>query len=124
MTDEQPLLIPSEWAAETDKKPLTVAEAKDEFDIGYPHIKTEELRGESFIIRAAETFKSTLSPDVDPFFCLCADSKTGELFTTVLGGKQPVEFLSAYLAKGGNRPLAVTLRFVEQGTYDGYYIIE
>ena len=117
-------IVPAEWTAPLAEKAMTVKQAKADLDIGYPHITAETLKGESFTIVGLQTFKSTLSPDTDPFFCLCRDEKSGELYTTVLGGKQPVEFLSAYIAKGGNKPLAVTLNFVEQGTFDGYYVLE
>ena len=117
-------IVPADWSAPLAEEATTVDQAKADLDIGYPHIKTAELKHERFTIVGLQSFKSTLSPDVDPFFALCRDDKTGELFTTVLGGKQPVEFLSAYLAKGGNKPLQVYLNFVEQGTYDGYYVIE
>ena len=120
---EQMPLVPQEWETEGGK-PMSMADAKEEFDIGYPHVPAAELKGESFIIRGAQQFESDLNPDRNPYFVLCADAKTGELFTTTLGGKQPVEFLEAYMAKGGKRPLAVTLTFVEQGRYDGYYVIE
>ncbi len=117
-------IVPAEWTAPLAEKAMTVEQAKADLDIGYPHIKTDDLKGKSFTIVGLQTFKSTLNPDIDPFFALCRDEDTGELWTTILGGKQPVEFLSAYMAKGGTRPLAVTLTFVEQGTYDGYYRLE
>lgn len=121
---EQLPLVPQEWAAPLGDKPTTVEQAKADLDIGYPHIKAEELKGKTFTIVGLQTFKSTLNPEVDPFFALCRDDDNGELWTTVLGQKQPVEFLSAYIAKGGNQPLEVTLVFKEQGTYEGYYVIE
>ncbi len=120
---EQMPLVPSEWETEGGKS-MSIAEAKDELDIGYPHVPAGELKGESFIIRGAREFESDLNKDRNPFFVLCADAKTGELFTTTLGGKQPVEFLSAYMAKGGKRPLAVTLTWIDKGPNKSYYILE
>lgn len=117
-------IVPAEWSAPLGEPAMSVAEAKADLDIGYPHVKAEELKGKTFTIVGAQTFPSTLSPDTDPFFCLCRDDENGELWTTVMGGKQPVEFLSAYFAKGGTRPLLVTLQYVEQGKFDGYYVIE
>lgn len=124
--DPQPELpiVPAEWSAPLAAEAITVDQAKADLDIGYPHVKAGDLKGKSFTIVGLQTFKSQLSPDVDPFFVLCRDEKSGELWTTVLGGKQPVEFLSAYMAKGGTKPLAVTLTFVDQGTFEGYYVIE
>ena len=123
MTDkEQMPLVPQEWEAEGGK-PMSIDKAKAEFDIGYPHVPAEELKGESFVIRGARQFESDLNPERNPYFVLCADAENGELFTTTLGGKQPVEFLEAYMAKGGKRPLAVTLTWVDKGPNKSYYVI-
>ena len=103
---------------------MSIEKAKEEFDIGYPHVAAAELKGESFVIRGARQFESDLNPERNPYFVLCADAKTGELFTTTMGGKQPVEFLEAYMAKGGKRPLAVTLRWIDKGPNKSYYVIE
>ena len=125
MNDKEQLpLVPAEWEAEKGGKAISVDKAKEDFDIGYPHIKAEELKGESFVIVGAREFESVQFPDSPAFFCLCRDDGSGELYTTVLGGRQPVEFLSAYLAKGGKQPLAVTLTFKEGGAHGGYYVIE
>ncbi|GAH58178.1 unnamed protein product [marine sediment metagenome] len=46
------------------------------------------------------------------------------MVNSVNGGGQPVEFITAYIAKGAPAPLQVTLTRHEGGQSEKYYLLE
>ena len=125
MSDEEKEQMPLAGFEAGDSETFDLAKAREEMGLGGPHMKAEDLVDETFLITGAKQFKSSFKgQDRSPFFCRCFNQEDDEAFTTVLGGTQPTEILEAYIAAGGNRPLRVTLRFVKQGGYEGYYVIE
>lgn len=122
---EEPEQMPlAAWESD-EEKVYDLKKAREELGLTGPHMKTAELIDETFLIVGAKQFRSSFAgQERQPFFCRCFNQDDDEAFTTVLGGTQPTEVLEAYIAAGGNRPLRVTLRFVKQGGYEGYYVIE
>jgi len=62
--------------------------------------------------------------EYNPYFCNCTDLKHEEVWTTVLGGQAVAPILFDYIAVGFNKPIQVTLGWVEGGEYGGYYVFE
>lgn len=87
-------------------------------------IPAKELVDKTFTILRAKPFNSRFKGQAHAYFCVCGDTETGEMFSTVLGGMAIVELLDVYIQMGHVNPLTVTLRFVDQGAFNGYYTIE
>ncbi len=87
-------------------------------------MKAEELVDTTFIVFAAKRCLSGKYKDSVYYFCNCTDKEKSETFTTTLGGGAVVEMLDKYIAAEINKPFEITLRFIKEGSHDGYYVIE
>ena len=110
--------------APKDAKPIKLRDALVEMDLIGPHMKAEELKGETFSIYRAKPFQSMGGEDERAYFCHCVDLKNGEIFTTTLGGRAVVELLELYFKHGPGAPIQVTLNWNEGGAFGGYYTID
>jgi len=126
MTEESNLPVaPFEgFRHDLDDKPMTAQEAREQFEIGVNIVKASELVDEPFIILSARPFQGRYKASGLAYFCECTDLKHKEVWGTVIGGGQPVEFLTAYIAKGAPAPLEVTLTKHEGGQSERYYLLE
>lgn len=103
---------------------MTVADAREQLDIGVNVIKAEDLVGQPFIILSAKPFESRFEDQDFAYFCECTDLKHSEVWGTVIGGGQPVQFLTDYIAKGAPAPLEVNLVAQVGGRFGKYYLME
>ena len=101
-----------------------VEAAREQLDIGVNVIPAAELVGQRFIILSAKPFESRFEGQEFAYFCVCTDLKRSEMWGTVLGGGQPVSFITDYIGKGAPAPLGVTLVEKEGGRYGKYYVLE
>lgn len=116
----------NDWLLDTYDNAVDLSELKKQYDIEYPHVKANEIVGQTFIIVGAKTFPSSFEgQDYDPYFVTCFDEANEEYFTTVLGGEQPSKLLSTLIALDVNVPPRVTLNFHEgSGKFGGYYTLD
>ena len=87
-----------------------------------PHVKPLDLVDTTFVLVSAKQFESSYAGQDHAYFCTCLDMG-GKPFTTVLGGMTFVEFMDKFTALDLQQPVKVTLGFVKQGKYGGYYVI-
>lgn len=109
-----------EFTADPDLEPMTLAEAYEEYDLGENIIEAAKLEGKTFLIMSAKSFKSKFDGERDPFFVDCFDRVEEEAFSTILGGKQPVDIITKYIVSGAITPLEVTLQ-KSLGGQSGWY---
>lgn len=113
-----------QWVSHNDAVPLTMKQARDEFDIGANHILLKELDGETFRIIGLRPINSSYEGQDKALFVECMALDGSEVWTTVIGAQQPMEFLRAYVGVGADAPLEVTLKWNTGGKYGGYWTIE
>ena len=126
MTEPMNEMIPftdGDWFAGADTKAKPLADVAQEYGIVAPHQKAEALRGQSFTILGLKKVASDLPGPGYYYFVACYDAKAKEYFTTSLGGQAVLQTLDRMIAKGVKEPVVVTLDFVEQGAFDGYYVL-
>ena len=122
--DKEQLILSGEgWRSDIGAKPRTLADISEEYGIVAPHQAAKDLIGETFAIQAMRRVESNLGGVGYYYFVLALDPKTGESYTTTLGGQAVVQVLDRLIEKGVTDPVTVTLDFVEQGKYDGYYVL-
>lgn len=126
MGENETLPAPLNFGFEHDINvdPLSVEAARDQLEIGVNIIPAADLVGQRFIILSAKPFESRFEGQDFAYFCECTDLKRSELWGTVIGGGQPVSFITDYIAKGAPAPLDVTLTEHEGGRYGKYYVLE
>lgn len=126
MAEPKQPLAPTFESLLTDSatKPINLREEMESLGLIGPHIKAEDLVDQTFVVFAAKRCLSKKYPDSPYYFCNCTDKEKSETFSTTLGGAAVVEMLDKYIAAGVNKPFEVTLRFIEEGSHDGYYVIE
>lgn len=112
---------PSLIATDEDAIPLDWSQFAHEAHLTGTPITAEELTGKTFDILRAKKQESSFEEQDHFWFCVVKPVDQDEYFQVVLGGAAVIEILDAYAAKGGNRPLRVTLDFVKGGKYKGYY---
>lgn len=110
--------------AAKDAKPVKLRDTLEEMDLIGPHVKAEDLKGQTFSIYRAKPFASMGGQDERAYFCHCTDMQKAEIFTTTLGGRAVVELLELYFKHGPGAPIEVTLNWHEGGEYGGYYTID
>lgn len=112
------------FSHDIDDKPMTVVDAREQFEIGVNIIKAEDLVGEPFIILSAKPFISAYDDQDFAYFCECTDLKHTEVWGTVIGGGQPKQFITDYIAKGAPSPLQAILTERIGGRHGKYYVME
>ena len=110
--------------AAKDEAPVVLRTVLEDLDLIGPHVKAEDLKGETFSIYRASAFDSMGEKGGSAYFCHCVDLKNGEIFTTTLGGQAVVDLLELYFKHGPGSPIQVTLNWNESGAFGGYYTIE
>ena len=95
-----------EWEADMEQTPFDLKDAIEELGLNVEMRKAADMVDQTFLIMSAKTFPSTLNQDADPFFCRCFDEKGEENFGMVIGGQQPVELLTQYIASGRVKSIA------------------
>jgi len=122
--DKDQLILSGEgWQPESGAKPRSLEDISKEYGIVAPHQAAKDLIGETFAIRALRRVESDLGGVGYYYFVLAVDPKTGEAYTTTLGGRAVVQILDRLIEKGVTDPVIVKLDFVKQGKYDGYYVL-
>lgn len=127
MTEEQnnlPAPLDFGFSHDIDVQPMTVEKAKEELEIGVNIIPAADLVGQKFIILSAKPFESRFEGQEFAYFCECTDLKRSEVWGVVVGGGQPVQFITDYIGKGAPAPLTVKLTEHEGGRYGKYYVLE
>lgn len=90
-----------------------------------PQIPADQLIDHRFTIRAAKQFQSSFKEGEHAYFVTAFDTETGEVFTTVLGGKAVVDMIDLLAQSNFQAPVIVTLRWQEgKGKFKGYYTLE
>lgn len=115
------------WTPEPTAIPVPLADIKRDLLNLPPHFKAEDLAGHSFDILSLKPFKSSYERQDHAYFATCSSDERiedGGLFTTVFGGQMLTEVLDAVVKKELPNAISVTLKFVRQGKYNGYYIFE
>lgn len=112
-----PNLIVTDESAE----PLDWSQFAKESHITGTPIKAEELVDMTFDILRCKKFDSEFEGQDHCWFCIVRPVGQDEVFQTTLGGGAVVEVLDMYAAKGGNRPLRVTLGMTKGGKFGKYY---
>lgn len=105
-------------------EPVKLGHILQKLGLSGPRIPATELIDKTFILYRGRSFRSSFKDQENAWFCVCADAKTGELFTTVLGGKAVVDIIEALALSGFDQPLEVTLREIKGGRYGKYYTLE
>lgn len=147
-TDERALTVArtNPYALDTNLAPVDWRAMRERFDPQGIQIPAKELVGETFTIVMYRPVESSYEGGGVFYYCRCLKEDTGEIFNTTLGGAAVVEVLDAFdrlrnayheavsmgdsvraleLADmGAVAPLRVTLDFVTQGKYNGYYVFE
>ncbi len=127
MTEEKnnlPAPLDFGFRHDIDATALSVEDAREQLEIGVNIIKAEDLVGKTFVILSAKPFESRFKGQDFAYFCECTDKKHSEVWGTVIGGGQPVQFITDYIGKGAPAPLEVTLTEHEGGRYGKYYVLE
>lgn len=107
--------------AAPDETPVVLQDVLRELGIAGPRIPADQLKGKTFTIVRAKPFMSSFAEDKQAYFCVIVLEGDSTPYTTVLGGQAVVDVIQAYILSGGNKPLTVTLDFIEQGRWAGYY---
>lgn len=115
---------PLQYVANRELPVVTLGSILKEMGISGPRVPADQLVDQVFVILRGKAFQSSYNEAAHAWFCVCKDSHTGELFTTVLGGGAVVDVLDALVATGLPNPLEVTLRQVVGGRYGRYYVLE
>ena len=110
-----------EIIADVDQDPLVIGDVLRTLGLSGPRIPAEELKGETFTILRAKPFVSSFDETKSAWFCVIKLPKDDQPYTTVLGGGAVVDILEAVAAMEYERPIQVTLEWVEGGRYGGYY---
>ncbi len=105
---------------------IDLSQAKKDLGLEHPIVPARSLDGETFLLIGAKPFESSYeNQEENPYFCDCFNEADEEYFSVVLGGAQPVEIISRYIAAGAPVPIRVTLNFHEgKGKYVGYYTLD
>ena len=119
---DAPLILWESQAEDALKEAQSIEQVNQQFHITLPHRKAEEIVGVTFVIVTLKEFESSYVEQDHAYFCGCI-ALDGEKFTVVLGGTAIVDFLDKFTAIDTRKPLKVTLGFVKQGKYGGYYTI-
>lgn len=113
-----------EFDADPSLKPVKLSAVKESMGMPSVQIKAEALIDKTFVIRSASSFVSTLGQGNSAYYCVCVMPDTGELFSTVLGGRAVVDLLDLYFQSGEQASLEVTLRKIAGGRFGRYYTLE
>jgi len=113
--------VTSQLIADVETEPVMLANVLEQMGMSGPRIPAKELVGHTLTIFRAKPFLSSFNDDAQAWFCVCKDHDTNAQITTVLGGGAVVDILGAYAESGQNRPLTVTLQWIEGGRFGGYY---
>ena len=124
MSDAKDMVIPEHgfWHPDENVKPQELTKLNEQYGLTVLHQKAEVLVGETFTIFGLRKTESTYDDQTYYYFANCQDTKSKELFTTILGGQAICDILDKAIQKGVKEPMIVTLDFVKQGAHDGYYI--
>lgn len=117
-------LNPFVLAINRDAEPIDMAALNAEMGLSGPRIPAESLVDTLFTILGAKAYQSSYDPEDHVYFCVCRNDKTGEMFTTSLGGSAVVDVLDSLSAAGVDRPLRVKLSQIESGSGRRYYVLE
>lgn len=134
------------YALDTNLEPVDWKSLREEFDPQGIAQDAKELVGRSFTITEYRPIESAYEGSEVFYYVKGVLKDTGELFHTSLGGQAVVEILNSFdalrsayrealqfgddaradelAALGANRPLLVTLNWIAQGKFGGYYIFE
>jgi hypothetical protein len=123
-TPEEPPIISLALPINTTLVPVRLSEILQKLGISGPRIAAEALVDHEFTITGCKAFPSAFKEHEHAYFVVAKDARTGEIFTTVLGGMAVTEILDALVAVSFNSPLTVTLRWNEGGRFQGYYTLE
>lgn len=123
-SDDLPAVIGDEWLPDPEAKPKSLAEINEQYGIEAPHQKAEDLVDETFAIMGLRRIASDMGLRGYYYFATCADPKSGEVFTTALGGTVLLDKLDALIQAGVAEPTIVTLRYRERGSDNSYYFFE
>jgi len=107
--------------ADRDAEPLVIADVLKQMGLSGLRIPATELRGKTFTILRAKPFMSSFDASKDAWFCVILLPDDDDTYTTVLGGEAVVDILAAVAKAEYERPLQVTLEWIEGGRYGGYY---
>lgn len=134
------------YALDTNLAPVDWRAMREKFDPQGAHVEAKDMIGQTFSILMFRPVESSYKEGDVFYYCKCLKEDTGEIFNTTLGGQAVVEILDAFdrlrtsyqqavqmgdndraleLANlGANAPIRVTLGWVSQGKYNGYYVFE
>jgi len=125
---DKDLVVPEPTQGElfvaSEDKPIVLRDEMEALGLLAPHMKAEDIKGETFIIFKAKPFKGLGDPEFPPYFCNCRNVDDDEVWTVVLGGQAITPILTAYIGAGVGKPIQVTLGWTEGGAYGGYYVFE
>ena len=113
---------PDFWEHAPDVEPVALEKLNEQYQLSHPHMKAEELVGETFTIFGMRKNESTYDEQKYYYFCHCQDAKSKEVFTTSLGGQAVLDILDRIIELKIKEPFIVQLDFVKQGANEGYYI--
>ena len=115
------------WVADLTAEVIALSGIKQKL-LNLPiHVRSEELSGGTFQILSLKPFKSSYDKQDHAYFAFCRgheEIEDGGIFTTVFGGMLLVEVLDGLVKEGLKNPIEVTLKYVRQGKFDGYYIFD
>lgn len=121
----QPFAEHVEMISDPSAEPVVYSEVVAQLGLGGRKVQAAEIRGHTLTVTRAKPFLSSFVGTDDPWFCVAIDHDLNdEQITVVLGGQAVTEILKAYAKSGETRPLKFKLSWVEQGRYDGYYVME
>ena len=134
------------YQLDTNLAPVDWKSMRERFDPQGVKVAARELVGQTFTITEYRPVESSFPTGGVFYFVKGLQEDTGELFNTTLGGQAIVEVLNSFdalrsayqeavnfgddaraaelAALGANAPLRVTLAWVAQGKYEGYYVFE
>lgn len=107
--------------ANPEAEPLILGDVLKAMGLSGPRMPAAELRGKTFTILRARPFISSFDANKNAWFCVIKLPGDDDPYTTVLGGSAVVEILQALADAEYDRPLQVTLEWVDGGRFGGYY---
>jgi hypothetical protein len=74
-----------------------------------PRVAADDLRNRQFVIRYYKQFETAKNKRGYAYFCVVMLEDTGEIYTTVLGGDNVVDFLDTAKAVAPKRPIRMLI---------------
>ncbi len=113
-----------EYQLDTEQQPQTIDALRHDYDLGPVNVKLETLIDKTFDLIAFRKMESNIVDQEYYYFTLCHDFTDDEMFTVSMGCNQLMELLDRIEEQGIISPVRITLRFLKQGKYGGYYVPE